>query len=207
MTTEPTKNEVVKDMSTEDESDIYATIIKTKAWKDMVAGKPYFGMDPGLVEARRVSRVYQHVINHQSADNEDRIVEYTRRLLPRTIPDSTTITPPFYCDYGYNIIAGKNFYANFNCCILDPAEVTIGDDVLLGPNVQIYTAHHPLDPEERALGEESAKPIVIGNKVWICGSAIICGGVTIGDGVSQGERARGRVFSILPYLTPSPSLS
>ncbi|MCL4159182.1 UNVERIFIED_CONTAM: hypothetical protein GTU68_063243, partial [Idotea baltica] len=96
------------------------------------------------------------------------------------------LEPPFYCDYGYNIIVGNDVFINFNCCILDVAEVRIGKNTMLGPNVQIYTATHPLDYKERNSGKEFAKPITIGNNVWIGGSAVICPGVSIGDHVVIG---------------------
>ena len=81
---------------------------------------------------------------------------------------------------------GDNFFANYGCIILDCNKVIIGDNVLLGPNVQIYTAAHPTNAKERLRGMEYAKPIVIGNNVWIGGGAIICPGVTIGDNVTIG---------------------
>lgn len=97
------------------------------------------------------------------------------------------IEPPFYCDYGYNIQTGINFYANFNCVMLDCAPVIIGDNVFLGPNVQIYTATHSCAVEERNAGLEAAHPIIIGESVWICGNAIINPGVTIGRGTTIGS--------------------
>ncbi|MDF2524594.1 MAG: maa, partial [Clostridiales bacterium] len=100
--------------------------------------------------------------------------------------DSFHIEAPFNCDYGYNIEVGENFYANYGCTILDVNKVIIGDNVLLAPNVQIYTAAHPVDPSKRLTGKEFAKPIVIGNNVWIGGGAIICPGVKIGDNVTIG---------------------
>eukprot|EP00008_Paramoeba_atlantica_P014075 CAMPEP_0201481128 /NCGR_PEP_ID=MMETSP0151_2-20130828/5449_1 /ASSEMBLY_ACC=CAM_ASM_000257 /TAXON_ID=200890 /ORGANISM="Paramoeba atlantica, Strain 621/1 / CCAP 1560/9" /LENGTH=261 /DNA_ID=CAMNT_0047863193 /DNA_START=42 /DNA_END=827 /DNA_ORIENTATION=- len=96
------------------------------------------------------------------------------------------IEPPFYCDYGYNIKFGPGFYANFGCVILDCAEVKFGKNCFLAPYVQIYTAGHPLEPEIRSLpsGLEFAKPITIGDDVWIGGGAIILPGITIGNGVT-----------------------
>lgn len=91
------------------------------------------------------------------------------------------IESPFNCDYGYNITVGENFYANTNCTILDCAMVTIGDNVLLGPNVSLYTPNHAIDAEERSQGYERSLPITIGNNVWIGGSVTIVPGVTIGD--------------------------
>ena len=96
------------------------------------------------------------------------------------------IRPPFYCDYGYNISVGRNTFMNFNCVILDVLQVRIGDDCQIGPNVQIYTADHPLDPDVRRSGLESGRPVTIGNNVWIGGAAIILPGVAIGDNAVVG---------------------
>ncbi|KAJ3029725.1 UNVERIFIED_CONTAM: hypothetical protein HDU68_011338 [Siphonaria sp. JEL0065] len=97
------------------------------------------------------------------------------------------IESPFRCDYGKNITLGRNVYMNFGCTILDCNKVEIGDNVLIAPNVSIYTAHHPIDPELRTeWGPELASPVKIGNDVWIGGHAIILPGVTIGDGVTIG---------------------
>ncbi len=91
------------------------------------------------------------------------------------------IEQPFYCDYGYNIRVGHNFYANFNMVILDEATVTFGDNVFIAPNCSFYTAGHPLDPVERNKGLEYARPITVGNNVWIGGNVCVLPGVTIGD--------------------------
>ncbi len=93
---------------------------------------------------------------------------------------------PFRCDYGCNISIGENFFANFELTILDEAMVTIGDNVFIGPNVSIYTACHPVDPEQRRLGVQWAEPVTIGNDVWIGGGTIILPGVTVGDGTTIG---------------------
>ncbi|RVU35717.1 sugar O-acetyltransferase [Rheinheimera riviphila] len=91
------------------------------------------------------------------------------------------LEPDFYCDYGFNIELGARFYANHHCVMLDAAPIRIGDDVMLGPAVQLYTVTHPLDAALRQSGIEQAKPITIGNRVWIGGGAIVLPGVTIGD--------------------------
>ncbi len=91
------------------------------------------------------------------------------------------IEPPFHCEYGTHIQVGKNFYANTGCVMLDVAKVTIGDNVLFGPNVCIYTAGHPIHPEIRNSGYEYGIPIVIGDNVWIGGSSVILPGVKIGS--------------------------
>ena len=108
-----------------------------------------------------------------------------RELFGQTGP-KIYIEPPFACDYGSNIFAGDDLYMNFNCVVLDCAEVHFGSQVMCGPNVQIYTATHPLDPELRCSGSELAKPIRIGNRVWLGGGTIVCPGVTIGDDTTIG---------------------
>lgn len=96
------------------------------------------------------------------------------------------ITPPFHCDFGKNITTGKNFYVNANCTILDVAKVTIGDNCLIGPNVSIYTAGHPIHPISRNSGYEYGKSVTIGDNVWIGGSSVICPGVHVGSNVVIG---------------------
>jgi maltose O-acetyltransferase len=96
------------------------------------------------------------------------------------------IQAPFYCDYGSHIFAGKNVFMNFNCIILDCAKVTLGDNVFMAPNVQLYTAYHPVIASERIKGPENAAPITIGNNVWLGGGVIVCPGVTIGDNTTIG---------------------
>lgn len=92
------------------------------------------------------------------------------------------IRSPFYCDYGYNIAVGDNFFANYNFTVLDGAKVCIGNNVFIAPNVGLYTAGHPLDPDERNKGLEYARPITIGDDVWIGAGVQVCPGVTIGRG-------------------------
>ena len=101
--------------------------------------------------------------------------------------EGSYIEPPFHCDYGSNIHVGKNFYANFDCIILDPARVTIGDDVMLAPRVGIYTATHPIDPAVRNEGLEYALPVTIGDNVWIGAHAVVNPGVSIGSNTVIGS--------------------
>jgi len=96
------------------------------------------------------------------------------------------IEQPFVCDYGYNIEIGENFYANHNLIILDGNKVKFGDNVFIAPNCGFYTAGHPLDYERRNKGLEYAKPIKVGNNVWIGGNVVVLPGVTIGDNVVIG---------------------
>ena len=98
----------------------------------------------------------------------------------------TFINQPFYCDYGKHIRVGKRFFANFCLTVLDEALVTFGDDCFVGPNVSIYTACHSTNPVERNTRQEWAKPVTIGNNVWIGGSVTILAGVTIGDNCTIG---------------------
>ena len=95
--------------------------------------------------------------------------------------ENVIFTPPFWCDYGYNITVGNDFYANHNLIITDGAKVTFGDNVFIAPNCCFTTAEHPLDPDQRKAGLEIAKPITIGNNVWIGAGSTILAGVTIGD--------------------------
>jgi len=97
------------------------------------------------------------------------------------------IEQPFYCDYGSNISIGNNFFSNYNLTILDCAKVTIGENVMLGPNVAIYTAGHPIHPETRNSGLEYAFPVHIGNNVWIGGNTVINPNVTICDNTVIGS--------------------
>lgn len=158
--------------------------MKTEKEK-MIAGQLYDGSDPELVEDRlRMRELCQSLANlSPRATTQEK-----ETLLAQIFAQETDvyITPPFFCDYGYNIKLGKRVYFNFNCVILDVVEVRIGDNVLFGPAVQIYTATHPMDAQERRSWLESGKPISIGNDVWVGGGAIICPGVTVGDGTVIG---------------------
>ena len=152
----------------------------------MQAGHLYMPCDPELTQDRRNARDILKTINSQ--ENDDYFVkeEFFRELFA-DLGGNPRIERVFHCDYGYNIHIGHNFYANYDCVILDCAEVTIGDDVLFGPGVHVYTAQHPLDPEQRKTGVEYASPVRIGNNVWVGGGAIINPGVTVGDNVVIGS--------------------
>lgn len=91
------------------------------------------------------------------------------------------IEQPFYCDYGYNIEIGENFYANYGLIVLDAAKVAFGSDVFIGPSCGFYTAGHPVNPHRRNQGMEYAKPITVGNSVWLGGHCVVLPGVAIGD--------------------------
>lgn len=157
--------------------------MKTEKQK-MLDGELYEAWDEELTNMRVKARQLLHQYNQLIAASP----EEKHRILEQLLAKCSTldIQPPFYCDYGKHIIAGENLFMNFNCIILDCALVTIGNNVQLGPNVQIYTAYHPLKAQERIKGTELASPITIGHNVWIGGGAIICPGVTIGDNTTIG---------------------
>ena len=146
----------------------------------MVAGELYDPLDEVLVADRMRTRLLLQQLN-QSREDEP---EIRRAILQQLLPEAAAdlwLQPPFYCDYGYNLYIGERVFFNFNCVVLDVAPVHIGSRTMFGPNVQIYTATHPLDHAERSSGLEYARPINIGEDVWVGGSAVICPGVTIGD--------------------------
>jgi maltose O-acetyltransferase len=152
----------------------------------MLTGQLYRSSDELLCRERRHARKLLKTFNETLPDDLDKRPIILRELFS-ALGQRAVIEPPFFCDYGYNIHIGDNFYANFNCVMLDCAEVTIGNDVFLGPSVQIYTATHPLVAEERNTGLEAAKPIEVGDSVWIGGGAIINPGLTIGRGTTIGS--------------------
>lgn len=152
--------------------------MKTEKHK-MLSGELYDPMDPELIEERLRARNLLKDLNNSAEDSENRS-RLVSELLPRA-SKSLWIQPPFYCDYGSNIIIGGKVFFNFNCVVLDVTEVKIGSRTLFGPNVQIYTATHPTNYKERASGLEYAKPVSIGEDVWVGGGAVICPGVIIGD--------------------------
>lgn len=146
----------------------------------MLAGELYDPLDKQLSDERLQTRLLLKELNDSREDQ----VEERSRILKALIPNAGEglwLQPPFYCDYGYNMVVGDRVFFNFNCVVLDVMEVRIGSRTLFGPNVQVYTATHPMNHQERASGVEYAKPISIGEDVWIGGSVVICPGVTIGD--------------------------
>ncbi len=144
----------------------------------MLAGEPYDASDAELVQMREKARDLCWALNAtRESDQAER-----RRLCEElfgTGGETAWLQPPFFCDYGSNIHLGKRVYFNFNCVVLDVCEVKIGDFTLFGPNVQIYTATHPMNALARR-HKEAGKPIEIGADCWIGGSAVILPGVKIG---------------------------
>ncbi|KIC91277.1 sugar O-acetyltransferase [Flavihumibacter sp. ZG627] len=146
----------------------------------MLAGELYNALDEQLSTERTNARILLQQLNNADPADTETLNRTLKALIPNAGQD-LWIQPPFYCDYGYNVEAGDKVFFNFNCVVLDVMKVTIGSRTLFGPNVQIYTAMHPVNHAERAAGLEFAQPIVIGEDVWVGGSAVICPGVTIGS--------------------------
>lgn len=145
----------------------------------MLAGELYDALDADLVQARGRARQLCAALNTVGEEDE----AFRRPLLKKLFGqggDSVWMQPPFYCDYGSNILLGERVFFNFNCIVLDVCSVKIGDHTQCGPAVQIYTATHPMDAALRRK-QEFGKPVEIGSDVWIGGGAILCPGVTIGS--------------------------
>ena len=144
----------------------------------MTQGEWFDVADRELREARDRTRRLMHRFNVELVDQD----QTYRETIVELCPDCRGfIRAPFYCDYGFNIHIGERAFINFDCVFLDLAPIRIGDRTLLGPKVQLLTAHHPLDAAERATGKEKGRPIVIGADCWLGGGVIVCPGVTIGD--------------------------
>lgn len=152
--------------------------MKTEKEK-MLAGELYDALDKQLSQERTQTRLWLKQLNESREDEPSSRNEILKQLIPNAAPN-LWLQPPFYCDYGYNIYTGEKVFFNFNCVVLDVTYVRIGSRTMFGPNVQIYTATHPINYKERSSGLEYAKPITIGEDCWIGGSAVICPGVTIG---------------------------
>lgn len=144
----------------------------------MLRGELYDTTDVDLVTEREKAREIVFIFNNTFERSVRK--DIIKDLFGSTGVDFH-IESPFHCDYGYNMYLGENFYANTGFTVLDEAEVRFGDNVLIAPNVGIYTAEHPLDVEIRNAGIEYARPVTIGNNVWIGAGVTIIGGVTIGD--------------------------
>lgn len=151
----------------------------------MLAGELYLANDAELVamtlRAQQLFYAFNHAIPTATKEKQSLLLE-----LLGSIGADCDVRAPFRCDYGSHITCGDRVFINYGCIILDCNTVRLGDRALLGPNVQIYTASHPLDINTRKKGWEFALPVDIGNDVWIGGSAIICPGVSVGDGTTIG---------------------
>ena len=139
---------------------------------------PYISDESVFEEQKRARRLTQELNTTDRADFE-KIAGIVKELLGKS--DGAIINPPFYCDDGSHIEIGKNFFANYNCTILDVAKVIIGNNCMLAPNVAIYTAGHPVHPDTRNTLYEYGIEVTIGDNVWIGGNSVICPGVHIGS--------------------------
>ena len=154
----------------------------------MLAGEPYIADDPDLAAD------HVRAMNLLAAYNASPVGDPARRRalleeLLGTLGEDTHIRPPFQCDYGRYIHLGARTFVNFGAVLLDVAPITVGDDVQIGPNVQLLTPTHPLDPELRRAKWEAAEPITIGDNVWLGGGAIVLPGVTVGANTVVGAGA------------------
>ncbi|MGW3724714.1 sugar O-acetyltransferase [Streptomyces sp. NPDC000851] len=154
----------------------------------MLAGDLYIADDPEI--ARRQQRAMQLAARYQDAYVED--TDGARPLLAdllASVGEGVDVRPPLYVDYGSNITIGARTFVNYNLTALDVARITIGEDCQIGPNVQLLTPTHPVEPEPRRDKLEAARPITIGDNVWLGGGVIVCPGVTIGDNAVIGAGA------------------
>ena len=184
----------------------------------MLNGEYYTSLDEELTIERERAKDVLFEFNGLRPSLRDKREQIIRRLFGK-VGKKCWVESPFNCDYGYNITVGDNFYTNTNCCILDCAKVTIGNNVWIGPNVGIYIPEHAFDPEERAAGYEHALPVVIQDNVWLCGGVTITGGVTIGAGsiigagavvvkdIPCGVIAAGNPARVIRKITPQDKLN
>ncbi len=161
----------------------------------MLAGLPYNSRDPELMAMHRKARVFMNTYNRMAESLPEERAALLREHLA-FVGDNVWIEPPFYCDYACHISMGHNSYANFNCVFLDCNSISIGDDTILAPAVQIYAVGHPVLPEERLISGggqgdvarhfDVTAPVRIGDQCWIGGGAVIMPGVSIGAGTTIG---------------------
>ena len=152
-------------------------------WERMNREMAYISDETIMEEQKKCRRILQR-LNFCDRSDFEKISEILQELLDAK--EGAFVNPPFYCDYGKQIHVGKNFYANYNCTILDTAPVTIGDNCQIAPNVGIYTAGHPIHPDTRASAYEYGKAIHIGDNVWIGANTVILPGINIGNNVVIG---------------------
>jgi maltose O-acetyltransferase len=147
----------------------------------MLRGELYRGASAQLSRERARARDLMRFLNASREEDQ----ELRQRIITKlfgAVGERIFIDPPFYCSFGSNLYVGDDVFINLNCFLLDNARIDIGDRVMLGPNVQLYTGDHPVDVETRRKWLEFAKPIRIGSDVFVGGGVIVCPGVTIGDG-------------------------
>lgn len=176
------------------------------------AGLSFNTDDPEVMAAKKHARKLTAALNNSTEDEIPKRTEILKELFG-DCTDDIFIKPPFRCDYGFNIHVGKKFFANYDCIMLDAGPITIGDYCLLGPQTCIYTVSHDINPKRRAEGISYAKPIKIGDNVWIGGNCVILPGVVIGNNaiigagsvvtkdVPENAVVAGNPARVLRYLT------
>lgn len=154
----------------------------------MLAGDLYIADDPELAADSRRAMALMHHLNTTDPTDDETLGATLRELLG-TLGEGAWVRPPFYVDYGYQIHIGAGTFVNYGAVMLDVAPIMIGDHVQMGPNVQLLTPTHPLAAAPRRAKWEAARPITIGDNVWLGGGVIVCPGVTIGDNTVVGAGA------------------
>ncbi len=185
---------------------------------EMMSGRPYDGSDPALLASLKECEQLCFDYNRLSPRQEDERQSILCRLLGH-VGERVKIIPDFFCDYGFNISVGDDFFANTGLTILDEAQVTFGDHVFVGPHCSFYTAGHPLDAGQRNRLIQYALPITVGSDVWVCGNVTVVPGVTIGSGsvigagsvvvhdVPSGVLAAGNPCRVIRAVTDADLLS
>lgn len=159
-----------------------------KEWRKMLSGQMYHAAHPYFGDILRRTRALMHRFNNTDPSDTETLGSLLKQIFGQAGP-GLHVNQPLRVDYGCNIRLGHHVFINFDFTVLDEALVTIGNNVFIGPGVSIYTACHPLDPDERRDGREWAEPVTVGNDVWIGGGATLLPGVTIGDGAVIAARA------------------
>lgn len=152
----------------------------------MLSGNLYLAQDEELARDNKKGRMLTRLFNNSTEEQQDYRTQLLKQLFEST-GENLYIEPPFRCDYGCNISIGENFYANYDCIIVDVCKVRIGKNVMFGPRVNIFTAGHPIDADVRNTLLEFGKPITIGDNVWVGGNTVINPGVIIGNNVVIGS--------------------
>ena len=161
------------------EETIRSVVLKKKSHIERRDSELVYISDETVFEEQKRARRLTQQLNTADRSDFEELKRIAKELLGKS--DNAFINPPFYCDYGSHIEVGKDFFANYNCTILDVGIVRIGDNVQFAPNVAVYTAGHPVHPATRNTLYEYGIDVTIGNNVWIGGNVVICPGVTIGD--------------------------
>ena len=154
----------------------------------MLRGELYIADDPEIAAAQARAQELQERYNATRHDEHELRDRLLRELLG-DVGEGVVVRPPFYCDYGSHTSIGARTFVNYDCVLLDVAPIRIGAACQLATRVQLLTATHPIDPEPRRLGWESAEPIELGDNVWLGGAAIVCPGVSIGEDTVVGAGA------------------